>query len=145
MVPCTKSRSNLRVLPSLLGEEAGQGLFTAEPILMGSKICEYTGTVLCTKEALKLEDKSYLMRLGPQVYVDAQASVDVKARFINDCRNRFLYNVEFEKHPELEKAFVIARRNIVAGEELFVDYGRWYWLKKKPKCLVSIKLPPEPI
>ncbi|CAM9487592.1 unnamed protein product [Choristocarpus tenellus] len=57
------------------------------------------------------------------------------ARLINDCRNRNLYNVEFQKMPEERKALVIATRCIEAGEELFADYGRWYWISLKPVIL----------
>ncbi|CAM9493225.1 unnamed protein product, partial [Heterosigma akashiwo] len=53
----------------------------------GEVICEYTGTIYNTKQAIKLKDKSYLMRLGPQVYIDANQHPSVVARYINDCRN----------------------------------------------------------
>lgn len=67
------------------------------------------------------------MRLGPQVYVDLKSDTSALARYINDCRNSSLYNVRFEKLPEEGKALVVATRQISAGEELFVDYGKWYW------------------
>ncbi|GLE07115.1 hypothetical protein PINS_up017061 [Pythium insidiosum] len=38
------------------------------------------------------------------------------------------YNVVFEKRPQEDKALVIALRDIEAGEELYVDYGRFYWI-----------------
>lgn len=92
----------------------------------------------------RLQDKSYLMRLGPQVghrfniievaniiaqcYVDARECLHVFARYINDCRNTLGYNVTFDKHADRGYADVVAIRDIAAGEELFCDYGRWYWL-----------------
>jgi hypothetical protein len=33
----------------------------------GTVLCRYEGQVLSTTQALRLEDKSYLMRLGAQV------------------------------------------------------------------------------
>ena len=45
--------------------------------------------------------QAYLMRLGPQVYVDARECMDVLARFINDCRNPVKHNVTFVKQPEV--------------------------------------------
>jgi len=123
----------LQVRPSILGDVAGSGLFTVEKVPEGAQICEYTGTVLCTADALRLADKSYLMRLGSQVYVDAADHPSVLARYINDCRNPAVYNVRFEKHPKEGKALVVASRDIAPGEELFADYGRWYWASASPK------------
>ena len=56
------------------------GLFTNRPFSKGEILCKYTGRILRTTDALKLEDKSYLMRLGEQCYVDAREYLEVKAR-----------------------------------------------------------------
>lgn len=109
----------LEVRPSLLGEDAGNGLFVLQVL----------------ESAMRLENKSYLMRIGPQEYIDAREELEVLARFINDCRNPAVYNVRFEKRPGEGRAMVVAVRPISAGEELFVDYGRWYWASLRPKQL----------
>ena len=114
---------------------AGSGLFTRLAITEGSCVCVYTGHVLRTVDAIRLKDKSYLMRLGPQVYVDPADDETVLGRYINDPRNRSLLNVVFDKRPDEQCAHVIAKRDIAAGEEIFVDYGRWYWLSKTPTRL----------
>jgi hypothetical protein len=108
------------------------GLFANKDFTEGSIICIYTGKVLRTKEALKLEDKSYLMRLGEQCYIDAKDTLEVVARYINDCVNPKGWNVRFDKSAENQCAYVLALRNISKGEEIFVDYGKWYWAGKKP-------------
>jgi hypothetical protein len=108
------------------------GLFADKDFSEGSIICIYTGKVLRTKEALKLEDKSYLMRLGEQCYIDAKDTLEVLARYINDCVNPKGWNVRFDKSAENQCAYVVALRNISKGEEIFVDYGKWYWAGKKP-------------
>ena len=59
--------------------------------------------------------------------MDALEHEGVVARFINDCRNASLHNVKFVKLPGENKAKVVTLRPILPGEELFVDYGRWYW------------------
>lgn len=82
----------------------------------GQVLCEYSGTQLGTTEAMRLEDKSYLMRLGPEDYVDAREDVSVLARFINDCCLAAVYNVVFEKRPGEGRALVVATRPICAGE-----------------------------
>jgi SET domain-containing protein len=107
---------------------AGQGLFAAARIEAGTVVCFYTGDVLRTVDALRLADKAYLMRLGPQTYIDAgdaERHGDVMARYINDSRNPARHNVRFDKRPDELRAAVIATRDIEAGEELYVDYGRW--------------------
>ncbi len=38
----------------------------------------------------------------------------------------------FDKRYDEKVAYVRAIRDIYPGEEIFVDYGRWYWLKKAP-------------
>lgn len=111
---------------------AGQGLFALETIPPDTVLAAYTGTALTTVAAIRRADKSYLMRLGPQAYVDALDHPGVTARYINDCRNSALYNVRFDKQPESWRALVITTRRVEVGEELYVDYGRIYWFKKKP-------------
>lgn len=123
----------LEVRPSSLGEETGSGLFTLDAVPAGHTVCEYRGTLLRTRDASGLANKAYLMRLGPQSYVDAAEHPEVLARYINDCRNPAVYNVRFEKLPEEGRALVVSCRHICAGEELFVDYGKWYWALHIPR------------
>ena len=62
----------------------------------------------------------------------------VLARYINDCRNVNCYNVTFLKSPGEQCAWVISTRDIHRDEEIYVDYGRWYWVGKKPKRLIKV-------
>lgn len=108
---------------------AGKGLFATRLHERSSTICEYSGVVLPNEVAWKLHDKSYLMKIGDNVYVDALKCPDVLARYINDCRGRRGgFNVHFVKRPEDGRADVVAMRDIQPGEELYVNYGRLYWL-----------------
>jgi uncharacterized protein len=111
---------------------AASGLFAAQNIAHDEVVCEYFGKRYTTADALKLADKSYLMRLGEQMYVDSREQMDCMARYINDCRNPLCYNVRFDKDPSQCLARIVAIRDIDAGEELFCDYGKWYWLKLSP-------------
>ena len=61
-------------------------------------------------------------------------------RYINDCINPAGYNAVFQKQPELGMAYVVALRDIEVGEEIFVDYGKWYWAKLKPTRLPLSKI-----
>ncbi|KAE8977898.1 hypothetical protein PR003_g22079 [Phytophthora rubi] len=108
---------------------AGQGLFATRFYAEGSIVCVYTGVVLSNHQAWKLPDKSYLMKLGDGKYVDALHCPEVLARYINDCRGRRGgFNVRFDKRPQDERADVVALRDVQPGDELYVDYGRLYWL-----------------
>lgn len=124
----TPMPDGLQVKPSNI-PGAGQGLFAAREFEQGEVLCAYTGVVYPSREAWKRPDKSYLMKLGGGKYVDALHSPEVLARYINDCRgHRGGFNVQFDKRPEENKANVVAMRDIRAGEELYVNYGRMYWL-----------------
>ncbi len=60
--------SSFAVRPSSLPHQgAGNGLFSTRPFAAGTVLLEYTGQVLSTREAMRLPDKSYLMRIGAQV------------------------------------------------------------------------------
>eukprot|EP01138_Halocafeteria_seosinensis_P014732 gb/GECG01015039.1/.p1 GENE.gb/GECG01015039.1/~~gb/GECG01015039.1/.p1 ORF type:complete len:209 (+),score=19.80 gb/GECG01015039.1/:1-627(+) len=125
-------------------ESAGLGLYTILKFQPGDKICVYSGTPLRTKEAIRRKDKSYLMRLGPQMYVDPLKHPSVLARYINDPRNSALHNVAFDKQQDSRCAIVEATRTILPGEELFVSYGRLYWVKDSGESLTTAgKLPSE--
>ncbi|KAK1929078.1 hypothetical protein P3T76_015371 [Phytophthora citrophthora] len=107
----------------------GKGLFATKFYPRGSTVCVYSGEVLANEAAWKIKDKAYLMKLGDGVYVDALNCPDVLARYINDCRgHRGGFNVHFQKRPKDGEADVIAMRDIHPGQELYVNYGRLYWL-----------------
>jgi hypothetical protein len=57
------------------------GLFANRHFAKDSLICKYKGTILTTREAMRLEDKMYLMRLGEQCYIDAKDASHVFARY----------------------------------------------------------------
>lgn len=57
-----------------------QGLFAKRRFEKGEIICIYSGTVVRTREAMRMEDKTYLMRVGEQCYIDAKHHLDVLAR-----------------------------------------------------------------
>ena len=107
---------------------------------VGEIVTCYVGEKLPTSVAIRRTDKAYLMRLGPNCYVDSRYSPLSLARYINDCRTPSGHNVKFLKSKLEGCAWVIASRNIHRGEELFVDYGRWYWVTIKPIKLSYFRL-----
>ena len=55
------------------------------------------------------------------------SNLHIKARYINDCLEERSHNVAFVMDPVMERAAIVALRDIKAGEELFVSYGQAYW------------------
>ncbi|CAD7942586.1 unnamed protein product [Amoebophrya sp. A25] len=72
------SDPSLYVAPSRI-PEAGNGLFAHTAISRDSVVTRYTGSILSTGEAMRLEDKCYLMRLGNGIYVDGNPNRPIKA------------------------------------------------------------------
>lgn len=95
---------------------AGMGLFSTVDIPQGACVTLYTGTVLRTAAAAKVKQRAYMMRLGPQVYIDGREHPEMLGRYINDACSAGLTNAYFDKRPEERCAAVIALRDIQAGE-----------------------------
>jgi hypothetical protein len=120
---------------------AGQGLFYCpSPTLQDAAvlptipahtlICYYSGHVHNAASARRLVDRSYLMLLHGDVWIDARPCPEVKARYINDpCRDEDC-NCMFRADPSGLYAQVISIRTIVPGEELFASYGDAYWAQQ---------------
>lgn len=111
---------------------AGQGLFYEptdnESILhSGTIICYYAGHRHNFLSQKNLADKSYLLNVSGNLFVDPGPLLAIKARYINDPLNDELINCEFVPQPYLFRCAVVATRDIKPKEELFVSYGEMYW------------------
>jgi len=63
---------NLQVKITTLPNCNFNGLYTKKLYCYNEVICQYYGDKMRTIEAIRLKDKSYLMRLGEQCYIDAK-------------------------------------------------------------------------
>ena len=63
---------NLKVKITTLPNCNFNGLYTKKFYCYDEVICQYYGDKMRTIEAIRLKDKSYLMRLGEQCYIDAK-------------------------------------------------------------------------
>ena len=113
----------------------GLGLFATRLIKKNSRIAEYKGPLLTTKEANKIEANGnrYLYEVNGRWTIDGKARSNV-ARYANhSCNpNADSYNVKL-------RVFIRAIRNIKPGEEIVYDYGIDY-LKNvigRSNCLCS--------
>jgi uncharacterized protein len=112
---------------------AGKGLFTTKDIEKNEKVIEYKGEIIDWKEYEKrvAEDKDgYLFFISKKRCIDAFSTPQHKARYANDAaglsrvkglRNNCSYQIFGDK------CFIVAERDIEAGEEIFVNYTKEYW------------------
>lgn len=122
----------LIVKKSLL-PNAGKGLFTNKPIKKGTKIIEYKGEIIDWKEyekRVERDEDGYLFFINKKHCIDAWNTPQHKARYANDAaglsrvkglKNNAVYEIEDNK------CFIVATRDIAAGEEIFVSYTKEYW------------------
>ncbi|GMH76069.1 hypothetical protein TrRE_jg7557 [Triparma retinervis] len=60
-------------------------------------------------------------------FVDPEDHPSVLARYINDPITSTFHNVKYVERPDMYSCAVVATRDIVEGEEIFVSYGETYW------------------
>lgn len=116
----------LKPRPSRI-KAAGIGLFYEGNIAIPNEttICYYTGHLHSFQSSRRLEDKTYLMMVLGETFVDPRPCLDIKARYINDPLNENALNCKYE--PMKYRAAVVTTRSVKPGEELFAAYGEFYW------------------
>ena len=124
------NKNNITVKRSGL-QGAGKGLFTKIFIPKGTTIVEYKGTITTWKEVDHTEgENGYIYYVKKNHVIDARPHPEVLARYANDARglkriNGLLNNAEYKEIGL--KVFIVAKKNIPAGSEILVDYGKEYW------------------
>src|SRR5882672_756888 len=116
---------------------AGKGLFTKKTIPKGARIIEYIGRITTWKEISKESDSNrYILYINKHHVIDARPYKKAIARYVNDARGikkiKGVTNNAIYIEEEL-RVFIEAKKNIPAGSEILVGYGKRYWdnLKKK--------------
>jgi SET domain-containing protein len=110
---------------------AGKGLFTTRDIPKGKKIVEYKGNIVTWKEVDSRDGlNGYIYYVNRNHVIDAYPTKEHLARYANDAKgivrteglnNNCTYQIEGVR------VFIYAMKNIPAGSELFVGYGKEYW------------------
>ena len=100
----------------------GLGLFATRPIKKRSRIAEYKGPLLPTKQAEKAERRGnrYLYEINSRWTIDGSPRRNV-ARYANHSCNPNAETVDVG-----HRVFIRALRNIKPGEEIVYDYGADY-------------------
>lgn len=113
--------------------KSGKGLFTTKPIKKGAKVIEYRGEIINWKEyekRVERDEDGYLFFVNKNVCIDAFNTPQYKARYANDAEGlsqvkKYKNNCSYE--TEGNQCFIVAQRDIKAGEEIFVSYTKEYW------------------
>ena len=120
----------LKVKDSLL-PSAGKGLFTTEFIPKGTKIVEYKGKITTWKDVDHNEgNNGYIYFVKRNYVIDASTYPSALARYANDARGiqrvkGLTNNAEYVEDGL--KVYIQAVKDIPAGSEIFVEYGKEYW------------------
>lgn len=110
---------------------SGKGLFTRKMINKGERIVEYKGKVTTWKEVdHKKGNNGYIYYIKPSLVIDAYHHPNALARYANDAKG--LSKVKGLKNnsnyiEDGDKVYIEAIKNIPAGSEILVDYGKEYW------------------
>jgi len=121
-----KVEVKLSVLPN-----AGKGLFAKEFIPKNTRIVEYKGKVTSWKEVDDNDgNNGYIYYVKRHHVIDASRHPSALARYANDAKG--LQRVKgirnnSEYVEDGVRVFIEAKRDIPAGEEILVEYGKEYW------------------
>ena len=110
---------------------AGKGLIATEFIPKNTRIVEYKGKITTWKEVDDNDgNNGYIYYVKRHHVIDASGHPSALARYANDAKG--LQRVKGIKNnseyvEEGLKVFIEAKRDIPAGEEILVEYGKEYW------------------
>ncbi|MDP4131454.1 MAG: SET domain-containing protein [Bacteroidota bacterium] len=110
---------------------SGKGLFTKKDIRKGERIIEYKGRKTTWKEVNHRNwTNGYIFYINRNVVVDASGFKKAHGRYANDARgisrkSGLKNNAEYR--AEGNRVYIDAVRNIPAGSEILVNYGKEYW------------------
>ena len=105
----------------------GQGLFAAQPIKKGTRIMQYSGEKIAKDESAQrlVQGNNYIFELNERYDIDGSPGWNT-ARYINHSCDP---NCDVE--ITTRTIWIVALRNIKAGEELSYNYG---FEAKKYRC-----------
>ena len=111
---------------------AGRGVFACVDIKKGSLLCDYLGTIVSREHGhCMAESCDTVMDLGvDHCILGGNIGAAINDNEDKAAINCFPYEYAVHgpaRHHEL-KVSIFASRDILAGEELFMDYGHEYWI-----------------
>lgn len=110
---------------------AGKGLFTKVDIPEGTRIVEYKGRRTTWKDVKDDDGKNkYIFFINNKNVIDASRNLKQLARYANDAKG--IGRVKGLKNNAIyviigKKVYIESTRDIPAGTEILVEYGKDYW------------------
>jgi uncharacterized protein len=110
---------------------AGKGLFAKKLIPKGTRIVEYKGKITTWKEVNDNDgNNGYIYYVKRHHVIDASRHTGSLARYANDARGLqrvkgITNNSEYVE--EGLKVYIESKKDIIAGAEILVEYGKEYW------------------
>lgn len=109
---------------------SGKGLFTKIFIPKGTRIVEYKGKITTWKEVKNEHDNGYIYTINNNHVINARPTPKALARYANDAKGlvriKGITNNSTYVNDD-NKAYIESTKDISAGAEIFVDYGKEYW------------------
>ena len=111
--------------------DSGKGLFTKKKIPKGTRIVEYKGKMTTWKDVDHKEGTNgYIYYINRKNVIDASKNIKDFGRYANDARGLsrttgIRNNSEYVS--EGLKVYIESLREIPAGGEILVAYGKEYW------------------
>jgi SET domain-containing protein len=110
---------------------SGKGLFTKKFIPKGTRIVEYKGKVSAWKNVKDEDGKNgYIFYINRNYVINALPATKALARYANDARGLVKIKGITNNCDYITdglQAFIESKKDIPAGSEIFVDYGKDYW------------------
>jgi len=110
---------------------AGKGLFAKEFIPKGTRIVEYKGKITTWKDVNDDDGNNvYIYYVKRYHVIDASLRPASLARYANDARGLQRVKGITNNAVYVEvglKVFIESKRDIPAGTEILVEYGKEYW------------------
>lgn len=110
---------------------AGKGLFTKKAIPKGTRIIEYKGRRTTWKDVKDEDGKNgYIFYINRNHVIDALPTKKAYARYANDARGLVRIKGVLNNSDYIVdglKAYIESKKDIPAGGEILVDYGKDYW------------------
>jgi uncharacterized protein len=110
---------------------SGKGLFTKKMIPKNTRIIEYRGKVSKWNEADHHDGfNGYIYYVSRNYVIDAMRRPTALARYANDAKGLtrvkgIVNNARYEE--ENRRVYIVATKDIPAGGEILVQYGKEYW------------------
>lgn len=110
---------------------SGNGLYTKKFIPKGTRIVEYKGRISKWKDVKDEDGKNgYIFYVTRNHVINALPVKSALARYANDARGLVKIkgvNNNCDYITDGLKAYIESKKDIPAGAEVFVDYGKDYW------------------